>query len=92
MANPSVKQLKEDFARYVYLPRLASPDVLMGAARNGLTLLTWRQETFGYADSYDDAAGRYRGLRGGEQVMLSDSALLVKAETASQSHANRHRN
>src|SRR5207249_4907158 len=54
-----IQQLAEDFARYVYLPRLRSPAVLAGAIRNGLGLLLWRQDSFAYADSFDAAAGRY---------------------------------
>ena len=61
----AVKQLVEDFARYVYLPRLRDPAVLAGAVRDGLTLLTWMQDAFAFADIYDEKAGRYRGLRGG---------------------------
>ena len=53
----AVKQLVEDFARYLYLPRLAGP---RGAGRapsaTALALLTWQQDTFAYAESYDEAA------------------------------------
>jgi hypothetical protein len=52
-------QLVEDFARYLYLPRLAGPEVLMQAIRDGLALLTWQTDTFAYAESYDDGAGRW---------------------------------
>ena len=41
----AVKQLVEDFARYLYLPRLAGPEVLVGAIRDGVALLTWEQDT-----------------------------------------------
>jgi predicted AAA+ superfamily ATPase len=79
----SVKQLVEDFARYPYLPRLKDPDVLLGAIRDGASLLTWEQDTFTYADSYDEEAGRYRGLRGGQQIALSGAdGLLVKPDAA----------
>jgi predicted AAA+ superfamily ATPase len=60
-----VKQLVEDFARYLYLPRLKDSTVLLDAIHDGINLLVWAQDSFGYADSYDDDAGRYRGLRGG---------------------------
>jgi Protein of unknown function (DUF499) len=81
-----VKQLIDDFARCLYLPRVAGPEVLVQAIRDGLALLTWRTDTFGYAESYDEAASRYRGLHGGHGVNLSgDSAgLLVKPEVASK--------
>ena len=76
----AVKQLVEDFARYLYLPRLAGPEVLVQAIRDGIALPTWQSDTFAYAESYDEDAKRYRGLRGGQMVSLSaDSAgLLVK--------------
>ena len=77
----AVKQLAEDFARYVYLPRLKDTSVLVGAVRDGLGLLTWEEETFAFADSYDELTGKYRGLRGGQLVSLVDAespGLLVK--------------
>ena len=81
----AVKQLVEDFARYLYLPRLAGPEVLVQAIRDGLALLTWQTDTFAYAESYDEGAGRYRGLRGGQVMSLSTPTapgLLVKPDVA----------
>ena len=80
----SLKQLAEDFARYPYLPRLADPQVLMEAASNGLDLLTWESDSFAYADSYDEAASRYRGLRCGQHVPAAslEEGLLVKPQIA----------
>ena len=81
----TVKQLAEDFACYTYLPRLKDSSVLVGAIRDGIALLTWEQDAFAFADSFDEAAGRYRGLRCGQQISLfhSDMAgLLVKPEIA----------
>ena len=83
----SIKQLAEDFARYIYLPRLKDSSVLLGAIRDGLALLTWTLDAFGFADSFDETAGRYRGLRGGRLFTLSDtdmSGLLVKPNVASK--------
>ena len=82
----AVRQLEEDFARYPYLPRLAGPSVVDRAVEAGLGLLTW-DETFGYADSLDEAAGRYRGLRAGQQVPLPEvgaPGLVVKPDVASR--------
>jgi len=78
----SIKQLAEDFAKYLYLPRVADSKVVVNAASYGLGRLTWEQETFAYADSFDEAAGRYVGLRPGENMSLSDGSagLLVKPE------------
>jgi predicted AAA+ superfamily ATPase len=80
----SIKQLVEDFARYLYLPRLAKPEVLLQAIRDGLNLPAWQTETFAYADGYDESSQQYRGLRGGQTVSLTaeSSGLLVKSEVA----------
>ena len=80
----AVKLLVEDFARYLYLPRLAGPEVLTQAIRDGLALLTWQTDTFAYAESYDEGAGRYRGLRSGQVMSLSADSpgLLVKPDLA----------
>lgn len=82
----AIKQVVDDFARYLYLPRIAGPEVLLQAIRDGIALLTWRTDTFGFSESFDDTASRYRGLRGGQGVMISaDSAgLLVKPEVAAK--------
>ena len=80
-----VKQLVEDFAKYVYLPRLKDPAVLLKAISDGVSLLTWSQDGVGIADSFDDVAGRYRGLRGGAVINLGDphsSELVVKPDVA----------
>jgi hypothetical protein len=80
----AVKQLVEDFARYLYLPRLVGSEVLVHAIRDGVALLTWQSDTFAYADSYDEGTRRYRGLRGGQMVSLSaeSTGLLVKPDLA----------
>jgi hypothetical protein len=81
----AIKQLIEYFARYLYLPRLADPGVLLNAIREGLALITWEKDAFAYAESFDEAGIRYRGLRGGLQVLITDSdapGLLVKPEIA----------
>ncbi|MFZ1058063.1 MAG: Swt1 family HEPN domain-containing protein, partial [Candidatus Rokuibacteriota bacterium] len=84
-AHVAIKQLAEDFARYLYLPRLKEPAVLVAAIRDGLSLLLWHQESFAYADSFDEAVGRYRGLRCGQIVSISAdslSGLIVRPEVA----------
>ncbi len=83
----TVKQLVEDFARYLYLPRLKDSGVLLHAISDGVNLLTWWRDSYGYADSFDETAGRYKGLRGGTMVNLSDphsTGLVVKPEVASR--------
>ena len=79
----SVKQIVEDFARYPYLPRVSDPAVLLKAVGDGVGLLTWEHDAFALADSFDDEAERYRGLRTGRLVSLSEAAgLLVKPDVA----------
>ena len=81
----SIKQIVEDFARYLYLPRVGDPTVLLKAISDGVALLTWEHDAFAVADSFDDEAKRYRGLRGGQLVSLPDAdapGLLVKPDVA----------
>jgi predicted AAA+ superfamily ATPase len=83
--NVAVKQLVDDFARYLYLPRLCESAVLCAAIRDGLSLMTWTQDSFAYADEWDEAAARYKGLRGGKLIEISESnlnGLLVKPAVA----------
>ena len=80
-----IRQVFEDFARYIYLPRLKSPEVVFKSIKEGPRLLDWHQDGFAYADSYDEAKERYRGLRVMELLELSDadaSGLLVKPDVA----------
>jgi len=80
----AIRQLVEDFGRYLYLPRLQTTDVLMNAIRSGLALLTWEQDGFAYAESHDDSADRYRGLRSGAQITVTrdDTGVIVRPEVA----------
>ena len=83
----AIKQLVEDFGRYTYLPRLKDSSVLLNAISDGLSLVTWTQDAFGFADSFDENVDRYRGLRGGQLVSIPDEdspGLLVKPEVANK--------
>jgi hypothetical protein len=80
----SVRQLVEDFGRYLYLPRLQTPAILVNAIQSGLALLTWEKDAFAYAESFDESVPRYRGLRYGAQITVTedDGGLLVRPEVA----------
>ncbi|MEJ5359064.1 MAG: hypothetical protein WHT06_10350 [Desulfobacterales bacterium] len=81
----AIRQLVDDFARYLYLPRLKEPSVLVEAIRSGLALLTWEADSFAFAESYDEAGARYRGLQFARpplRVEADSEALLVKPEVA----------
>ena len=83
----SVSQLAEDFARYLYLPRLKGPEVLLRTIDDGVSLITWEQETFAFAESFDEDAKRYRALRVQDRISLPDASapgLLVKPTAARQ--------
>ena len=82
--NVEVRQLVEDFGRYLYLPRLLGPEVLTRAVQDGVALLTWQSDSFALAESYDEAEGRFRGLKVGQSAGVSPEspALLVKPEVA----------
>ncbi len=80
----SVKQLAEDIAKYLYLPRLKDENVLVDAIREGLSSLMWQSETFAYAESWDEARSRYKGLKTGPsvRVLVDGHSVLVKPEIA----------
>ena len=81
----SVQQLVDDFAKYLYLPRLSEPAVLLESITEGLSLTTWELDSFAYADDFDDAAKRYRALRCLDRVTFPGNAprgLLVKSDIA----------
>jgi hypothetical protein len=80
----SVKQLMEDSATYLYLPRLRDEDVLVAGIRDGLGRLTWQAETFAYADGWDEQKQRYNGLQTGQtiRVLVDGRSLLVKPDIA----------
>lgn len=81
----SIKQLAEDFATYLYLPRLRDEDVLLSAIRDGLNMLTWETDSFAFAESYDEQNKRYIGLRcgSGVNVVKDTKGLLIKPNIAS---------
>ena len=52
--------------------------------REGVSLVTWRTDSFAFAEGFDEAKGRYLGLRAGQVLGFSPDAvgLLVKSTTA----------
>jgi hypothetical protein len=80
-----VRQLVEDFASYIYLPRLSDPAVLGRAVLDGIPQVDWERNTFAYADSFDEVVGRYRGLRVAQHITMSaddPTGLIVRPEAA----------
>jgi hypothetical protein len=83
-SHVTIRQVIDYFASYIYLPRLAGPAVLLDAIRDGVGLLTWQQDGFAYAESYDEDQNRYRGLRFAQNITVTedDRGLLVKPNVA----------
>ncbi|NOK58906.1 MAG: ATP-binding protein [Chloroflexi bacterium AL-W] len=74
-----IKQLIEDFAQYLYLPRLRDPQVLIGAIEQGISWIV-PDETFAYAERYDPDTQRYSGLSNGQacRVVIDEESMLVQ--------------
>jgi len=79
-----VKQLVDDFAKYLYLPRVKNAQVILDAIQDGAVFITWSKDTFAYADYYDANADRYRGLDPSRRptVQLNATSVVVKPEIA----------
>ncbi len=80
----SVKELVENFARYIYLPRLKHNDVLISAMSDGAQAASWRDDTFAYASAWNEERQRYMNLQAGSSVniIVDGQSLLVKPELA----------
>jgi predicted AAA+ superfamily ATPase len=79
-----IRQLREDFAKYLYLPKLLSAHLLVNAIESGISLVSWQIDSYAFAESYDEENSRYRGLNAGKPVMISldGNGLLVKSDIA----------
>lgn len=72
--------IREDPAKYLYLPRLRDEKVLEETVRDGVA----SGEFFGYAQAVT-ASGRYEGLKFGEvgvTIYMDESSLLVHPDAA----------
>jgi hypothetical protein len=81
----TVKQAWDDFASYVYLPRLRDQQVFLGAVSTGPQAMDLAHDGFGYAESFDDGEERYRGLVLHDPVpqpVADGRSLLVKPDAA----------
>ena len=80
----SISELADDFARYSYLPMLKEPSVLLEAIRKGLSMKMWEQDSFAYAEGYDDGKKRYRGLQADSPVSVlgTNQGMLVRPVVA----------
>ncbi|WP_244498125.1 DUF499 domain-containing protein [Aureimonas ureilytica] len=76
-----VSEVADWFASYVYLPKLRDRLVLEGAIRDAAGKL---DPSFGYADAFDDASGRYAGLAWAKAPpeIFPTTAVLVRSDVA----------
>jgi predicted AAA+ superfamily ATPase len=82
-SHVEVRQLCEDFAQYLYLPRLKNDDLLLNAIKQGAGAMMWREETFAYAEGYDETRKRYLGLVTAQTpASVSPSGLVVASGAA----------
>ncbi|MCC5848502.1 MAG: DUF499 domain-containing protein [Verrucomicrobia bacterium] len=79
-----ISTLVEDYAKYLYLPKLMSPDVLLDSINEGISQINWAKDAFAYADGYDEKEERYIGLHVGGMRMLDpqSNGLVVRAAVA----------
>ena len=77
------KQLLQDLASYLYLPRLKNRKVLAEGMVRGAAELTC--PNFAYADGFDEEKGEYLGLRVGQAgaaVEIGSLSVVVRPEAA----------
>jgi hypothetical protein len=80
----STQTLWSHFAQYLYLPRLRDRSVLVHAIESGAADIGWEQDTFAYAQGFDEETGRYRGLATGTgaTALIDALSVVVKPEAA----------
>jgi hypothetical protein len=77
-------EVEEWFASYVYLPKVKDSVVLVGAIRDAVSQL---DPMFGFAESFDNATGRYGGLvwaKAPPEFLPSAAVLVSKAAVRAQ--------
>lgn len=79
-----VRELVEWCRKYLYLPRISSDQVILDALVSGQAALSG-ESTFHLADGFDEATGRYSGLRpqqSSSSQLPTLNSLVVKDEVA----------
>ena len=76
----STQQLWSYYAQYLYLPRLRNRSVLVTAIESGVASLSWEQDTFAYADAWDEDGGAVPRARRGSGAWF---ASMVRAWSSS---------
>ena len=66
-------------------PESATRISVIAAVQRWAGANSWQEDTFAYAEGWDEARGRYKGLRGGQpagRVSADSDALIVKPDIA----------
>jgi hypothetical protein len=80
----TVNEVWEAYAKYVYLHRLRSIDVLCDCVASGPNSTTWATEGVAVAEGFDEKGGRYVGLvTQGVATGCRGTTILVHPELAS---------
>lgn len=79
-----VRKLWAYYSQYLYMPRPAEFGVLEAAVSDGAAQMNWEQDTFAFAEAYDEDTERFLGLKAGEHVSVgvSQTALVVEPNRA----------
>ena len=79
-----VSTLWEDFARYMYLPRLRDQAVMLRTVEGGPVGFAWTTDGFAVAAGVDEATGRYLGLasEGVRPSAVTPTTLVVRPDHA----------
>ena len=79
-----VRTLMEDYAQFVYLQRLKSPEILQRTIAEGVSRITWQQDGFAFAEGFDVAKQCFAGLVAGQTVEVGAEGRgwLVMPEVA----------
>lgn len=81
-----LRDLAAWFANYLYLQRVQTEKVIENAVRDGLRSTRWDEDTFAYADEWDEDERRYLGLTLGHNrdvmINLHGTAVLVHPHIA----------
>ena len=80
-----VKSLWEAYARFPYMPRLASLEVLVEAVAEAPADLAWETETFAYAEGFSEETDRWVGVSKGQRVKeASVGGYVVRGDALPQ--------
>ena len=71
----AVGELWDAYARFPYMPRLKSREVLESAVSDGAANLNWQQETFAYAEAHD--GNSWVDVRTAEHVDPTVGGLII---------------